>query len=454
MKLYASLIVGLLLVVPSAQAETLTLEQAMDRAINHDPRIGEREQYVKVAQALLQEVHGSDDLQFDLVSFLGSSTALKGGLFDEGSCSAGNFTCTVRDDKYTISEGLTAWTYLDMKIVKPIVTFGKIANFKVAAQENIKVKSQDVRLQRGSTVLDVKKAWYGYLAARDSEAFLEDTRKRIETARNTVSSWLEQGRGDVAKADEYALKSAESLIQSYVLQARSLKQVAMHGLRMLIGWQEAEDPQLEDKRLQPLKVTTQTLDELQGEALTQRPEMTQVQHGLKAMRHLVEGQRAMNRPNLFVGGVVFISYSPGRERLDNPFIYDPFNDFGATPVVGMQWKWEKGVNDARTEKAQAELGALVEQASLARKGIPFQVAEAYIYVINGEQSVKHMESGARDARRWMISRLADFDAGITSVDKVVSAFQGYVLSYTDYLKQVYAYNMQVAQLENVIGDYQ
>lgn len=450
------LIAGLLtaFVTAGAGAETLTLEHALSRAMNHDPRIGEQEQYVQAARALLQEVHGSDDLQFDLTTFLGSSTALKGGLFEEGTCDSGNFTCSIRDDRYSFAQGITAWTYLDMKIAKPIATFGKLKNFEIAARENIAIKDQDVRLQRGASAMDVKKAWYGYLAATDTEAFLKDIKKRIVSARKQVSDWLEQGKGDVARSDLYALKSAEGLIQSYILQAQSLRRVAMQGLRMLIDWQGKEDPELEDRRLVPLEVTARPLDDLQAEALSNRPEMEQVKRGLKAMRHFVEGRRAMNRPDLFVGGIVFLSYSPGRERLDNPFIYDPFNDYGATPVIGLKWKWEKGVNDAKTEQARAELGALVEKAELARAGIPFQVTEAYTHVVNGAEAVRELAGSAKNARRWMISRLADFEAGLTSVDKVVTAFQAYVLTYTDYLKLVFNHNMQVAQLENVIGDYQ
>ena len=454
MKVIAYFVTFLILLSSGVQAEVLTLEQALTRAMSHDPRINEKKQYVSAARALLQEVHGSDDLQFDLTTFLGSSTALKGGLFTEDSCSSGNFTCSVRDDRYDLGQGLTVWTYLDMKIAKPIATFGKFENFEKAARENIKIKSQDVRLQRGSSALDVKRAWYGYLAARDSEAFLLDIAQRIASARDQVADWLKQGKGDVSNADEYALKSAEGLIKSYSLQAQSLKKIAMQGLRMLTAWEQQADPELDARRLVPLAVTTRTLEELQSEALVQRPEMEQVRRGMKAMRHFVEGQRAMNRPNLFVGGIVFVSYSPGRERLDNPFIYDPFNDYGATPVMGVQWKWEKGVNDARTEKARAELGVLVEKAALARDGIPFQVLEAYTHVVNGAQAVKHLAGSAKNARRWMISRIADFDAGLVNVDKVVPAFQAYVLAYTDYLKLVYSYNLQVAQLENVIGDYQ
>ena len=51
----------------------------------------------------------------------------------------------------------------------------------------------------------------------------------------------------------------------------------------------------------------------------------------------------------------------------------------------------------------------------------------------------------------MIASFADFEAGVQTGDKVVTAFQGYVLAHSDYLKTVFEYNMHVAQLLNVTG---
>ena len=53
----------------------------------------------------------------------------------------------------------------------------------------------------------------------------------------------------------------------------------------------------------------------------------------------------------------------------------------------------------------------------------------------------------------MISTYADFEAGLEDASKVMTAFQGYVLAHTDYLSAVNEYNMYVAQLKHVTGDY-
>jgi outer membrane protein len=179
--------------------------------------------------------------------------------------------------------------------------------------------------------------------------------------------------------------------------------------------------------------------------------MNQVEAGLRARRALVAANKANATPNLYAGVAGFLSYSPNRDHVDNPYIADPFNDYGLTPVIGLKWDWTGGVQSAQVAKAEAELNALLAKAAQAREGIPYQVAEQYHQVRAYHSAVGHMADASRSARRWMIASFADFEAGQQTGDKVVTAFQGYVLAHTQYLQTVYDYNMHVAQLLHVTG---
>jgi len=447
---------GLLLaagISATSQAETLNLEQAIDKAIATDPRIGEKQAFVERARAQLQEAEGSDDLFITANAFVGISPGLDGGFFENDNCDPAN-ECVSRDDRYTLDDGLSPWFNLQYGVVKPLHTFGKIENYSDAAKQNIQVKQQDVRLQRGSTILDVKRAYYGHLTAKNTRLFLEDIKKRVDNSLETVQIWLEEDEGLATQSDKFALQSASALAQSYIVKAVALEKISLDGLKVLSGYAANETINLADEGVKPVPLPDVQLQEVQKKALAERPEMKQLEHGLQARRSLVKANQAMKKPNLYAAVVGMASYSPMRDRLDNPHIYDPFNDVGTTPMVGMHWEWAGGVQNAKTKQAQAELNALVERNAFAQKGIPFQVAESYAQVHAHYEALKSLEKSARSARKWMIASYTDFEAGLIPVDKIVSAFQAYVLSYTDYLKTVYDYNMQVAQLEQVSGAYQ
>ncbi len=432
-------------------ATTLTLTQAIEQALSTDPRISEREAFVRHAKALLAEAEGSGGIFITANSFIGVSPELNGGLFDE-ACGNGN-ECVSRGDRFDISEGLSPWVYLQYGVIKPLHTFGKIEKFSQAAKHNIAVKKQEVRLQRGSTIYDVKRAYYGHLAAKSSRLFLEDVKKRIDNAKADIEILLEDDDGKATPSDLYALQSASGLARSYVVRAAALEQIAIDGLKVLTGIELSETLLLADKRLVPSELPLLDLAALQAQAMQERPEMTQLAEGLKARRALVKAQHAMKKPNIYAGVIGSISYSPLRDRVDNPHIADPFNDWGATPVLGVQWEWAGAVQSARTQQAQAELGALLAKGNLAQRGIPYQVSESFRQVHALHEALGEMRNSSKAARKWMVTSYSDFQAGIEEVDKLVTAFTAYVTTYADYLQLVYAYNMQVAQLEQVTGAY-
>ena len=95
---------------------------------------------------------------------------MDGGFYEggENSCSG---DCKPRDDQYDFDDGLSVWGGMKFSIIKPLLTFGRVENYQKAAQNNILIKQQDVTLQRDEVGLQVVKAYYGYLTARDSRFY-------------------------------------------------------------------------------------------------------------------------------------------------------------------------------------------------------------------------------------------------------------------------------------------
>jgi len=433
-------------------ADKLNLEQAIELALANDPRIDEKQAFVRKARGLLQEAKGSEGFRYSVDSFLALTTGLDGGFYEGGdkSCSG---DCSPRDDAYDFDDGLSIWGGLTFSIVKPLATFGRLENYQEAAQNNILIKQQDVTLQRDEIALQVVKAYYGYLTARDSRLLLEDTRGRLNGALELVDGWLEEGSGEASLSDKYALQAGLGLIDNFLAEANGLEQIAMAGLKLLTGRDE-ELIELADRRLQPLPLPEQSLQEWIDLALDNRVEFKQVEAGLSARRALVKATRADKKPIVYAGVAGSVAVAPERDTLDNPHVYDPFNHAALSPVLGMRWQWEQGAQPARVVQAQAELDALVHKASFARLGIPFQVREQYYSMQAKHKAISSMRESSRAARRWMIASYSDFEAGLEEADDIINALQVYVLSYAQYLRAVNDFNNLVSKLKSVSGVFQ
>ncbi|WP_347317662.1 TolC family protein [Thiofaba sp. EF100] len=435
-----------LISLPSlALAEPLTLERAVELALQADPRIREREAVVEQARALLDEVKGHGGLSLSSNLYLSAVEAVKGGFFKEG-------TLEPRSDAGEFKNGLSPLVGLQLALIKPLYTFGKIEHYSAAAEGNISVKQGEVKVARAQTQMDVRRAWYGLLTARESRAFLEDLDKRVDGAIESFDRRAANGTPP-RQADRFALEAVKGLVGRYLAQARAIEQVSLDGLKTLIGLPLSATLELADARVEPVDLPEGSLDEMVKKALAQRAEMEQVEAGMAALREMVEARRAETRPDLYAAVVGDVAWAARRDRLDNPYLSDPFNHAYAVPVVGMRWNWQPGVQDARTRQAEAELRAVTEKANLARMGIPFQVAEAYHRARGMQAGLDQLKSGYQSARRWMVANFIDMEAGSATMDQVVEAFKTYATMYGDYLLGVNDYNMQVAALRQALGEW-
>uniref|UniRef100_E6QQQ3 Putative Outer membrane protein n=1 Tax=mine drainage metagenome TaxID=410659 RepID=E6QQQ3_9ZZZZ len=427
-------------------AQTVTLDQAIQMTLNADPSIKEKQELVESARALLDEAKGHRDLMFDANMFEGLAPEVNGGFYQGGAYSG---TQPRTDGPFP--GGLSDWTSLEFAIIKPLYTFGKIKAYSEAAKGNIEVKEGDVRLRQEEMIKKVKRAYFSYLTARDLRRMLEDVQSHLNDALGSVKKNLDNDNGQSKETDLYALQTAQGMLSKYISQAIAVEKISMDGLKLLTGVGMTGDLSVADDSLTPVDLPHGTLGDFKTTAIADRPEMSQLEAGMRARRALVTASKANRYPNIYAGIIGEANYASNRTQLNNPYLYDPFNNAGLTPVVGIKWDFQSGVMSAKIAQQQAELDALNYKAQFAQAGIPFEVAEAYHHMEADYQSQLDLAKGATAGRRWMIAALADFNAGLEKADKVADALKSYALTQAEYLQTVRAYNLDVAELALVTG---
>ncbi|HMM47693.1 MAG TPA: TolC family protein [Thiobacillaceae bacterium] len=441
------LVAGMSFAALPGHADTVNLQQAVEMSLAADPRIKEREQVVEAARGLLKEVKGNAGWRISANAFIGLAPEVEGGFYEGGAYSG---TVPRRDGNEI--NGISEWTHLDFALIKPLYTFGKVERYGEAAEGNIELKQGELRQTRGDIIYDTKRAYYGYLTSRDIRVFLEDVQERLNRSIATVEHNLEEDTGESRQSDLYALQTARGLLAKYAYQARAIEKISLDGLKVLTGTGLKGDLEVADARIEPVAFPPTELAELQTRALQTRPEMQQLEAGLRSRRALAAAKKADRMPDVYAGVVGQANYASQRERLNHPYIYDPFASVGLTPVIGIKWDSVFGAANARVDQAHAELEALNHKKAFAVAGIPFEVGEAHANARANYESQLELAEGAAAARRWMVASLADLSAGLETADKVADALKNYVLLQTEYLRTVNDYNMNVAQLARLTGE--
>ncbi len=446
-KLISTLVAVMAAIPCVASAQTVTLAEAVQMALNADPRIKEREALVESARGLLEEAQGNKGLIISANMFIGLAPAVQGGFYQYGASSG-----TQPRTDGPLPGGLSDWTSLQFAIIKPLYTFGKIASYSEAAKGNIDIARGDVRVRQSELIVKVKRAYFGYLTARDTRRLLEDIQGRLNEAMDRVNKNLNADNGESKQTDLYALQTANGMLGKYINQATAIEKISLDGLKLLTGVGMDSDLKVADDSLSPVPLPTGTLADFKIQAVADRPEMAQLEAGMRARRALIAAKKADMYPNLYAGVIGEANYASGRQMLNNPYVYDPFNNVGLTPIVGVKWDLAVDVVPAQIAQAQAQLEAVNYKAQYAQAGIPFEVAEAYNHLQADYKSQQLLAKGSTAGRRWMIAALADFNAGLEKADKVADALKSYALTQAEYLSTVNDYNMDVANLDQAIGD--
>lgn len=447
-------VVGLALLgaTQGAQAVSVTLDQATQMALQADPRIEEQRANVAAAQALIQKVDGEGGLRASVNLYAGLAPKASNGIYTNGTntCAPGQ-NCTLRSDGMSLNDGITVSGGVMASIIQPLYTFGKLENYRTAAEYNKKFKTEEVTLAKGQTWLTVRRAYYGYLTARDTLQFLVGVRQQLADTEAPMTKKADEGK--VPMRDVYALQSGLGMIDRYIAEAQGVEAVALDGLKTIIGVPIKDDLTVADAHIQPVALPTGDLQQFAQQALDDRPEMKMAQNGLAALRAYVSARKADYYPDLYAGIILAGQYTPGRERIDNPYIYDPLNTGIATPVVGLKWDFNPGVLRANVSDAEAQLQGAVAKAQLAQIGIPYQVSEAYHGAESLKQQIAALDKARTASRRWMISTFLDFQAGLVDGGVLGLAVAGNTQNQVDYLRAINDYNMKVAELKLATGDY-
>ena len=433
-------------------AEPITLEQATDMALHADPRIDEQRANVARAQALIERVKGEGGVRVSANLFMGLAPQAEDGIFTNGTntCPAGQ-SCTLRDDGNDLDEGITVTTGLTASIIQPLYTFGKLENYGSAARLNRDVKAAEVALARGETWLTVRRAYWGYLAARDMRRMLEGVKRQVDRTREDMRK--DAQAGEVPMSQLYALESGAAQLERYLAEAESVEAIAIDGLKTIIGVPISSSIEVADPNIEPVDLPDEALAELADRALAQRPEMAMAENGQAAMRHYVAARKSERYPNLYAGVIAGATYTPGRDRLNNPYINQPLNQAYAAPVVGLQWDFNPGVMRANVSEAEAQLQGVVAKAQLARQGIPFQVAEAYHTAHGLERQIRALDTAKDNTRKWMVSTFMDYQAGLVGGEELAKAVKANTEAQADYFRAINDFNMSVAKLAIATGDY-
>ncbi len=433
----------------------LSLEQLIQLAIERSPEMAQAEKDILIAESDLEQAKAARFPQIDALAI--------GGVVDAADRpivvvsprpGPGDRYLRGRLENPDWDPGDPGpFGKLDITVIQPLYTFGKISNRIDAAIKGVEVKKAAREKTRGDVELRVKELYFALLLSRQGKEAAEDVSSFVEDARKRIKRLLELGSASVDESDLYRVEAYAAEAKRFKAKAESGSRLAYMALKQMIGFPPEKDFELDAKELpKDPRALGEQKDYIEM-ALRMRPELEQIEKGLEAKKSLVEAAKADMYPSIFLAGVASLAGAPNREHMDVAFIGDDYNHANGGVVVGAKWHFDFGIQQAKVSKAKAEYERLLHTRDYALRNIPLEVAKHYQDAIEHMQAFQASEEAAAAARKWVVVAFANFDMGVGQARDIFFAVERYGKNQGDYLLSLLNYHLALARLSHAVAQY-
>ena len=420
---------------------TLSLDDCIRIALKSAPELGEAQADIELTASKLAEAKSYRFPQLNVTTLFGPAPQAR----------AQDFLATDRD---TIRLNTLTWfTSADATLIQPLYTFGKISENMKAATHGIEV-DRSRKVQRANEIaLKVKEYYFGLMLARESKELILEVQDDLDKARTTAKKLLDQGSASVDETDIYKLDAFSGEVAKYLEEAQKGERLALAALRTRLGL--PGDAVIEiggSERLTMGGGVVPEYDTFVEKARARRPEFRQIAEGLKARSALVEAARANYYPDIFLGGLFSWAYAEDRDRINNPYITDPFKHAIGGIALGARWKLDFGITGAKVAGEQAQYNRLLSTKEFADANIPLEIRKYYLELLEAEHSAADTLKAYTNAKKWAVAALANFDFGIGPAKEIFDALQAYARMRAAYFQSLYNYRIARANLDYASGE--
>jgi len=417
----------------------LDLQGCIAKAIATAPEMGEAGADIDLAASRFAEARGH---LFPTVEFLGLSGPVPQARGNQVSS----------PDSINQTERLTYFLKGDATLIQPLYTFGKISENMRAATHGIEVDRAKKEQTRNEIALKVDEYYNGLLLARELQALLRYVRDTLQEARDKAQKLFDDGSPNVVLEDLYKLDSYRGGVAGYLAEADKGERLALAALKARLGLAADADFDIATTELAAATESVADVATYIAAAREKRPEFRQIREGLKAREALVEAARADYFPDLFLAGYLSGAYSEKRDRVTNPWVPDQFNHTWAGIALGLRWKLDFGITDAKVAGKRAELNRLLHTREFAEANIPLQVRKYHLDLAAAEEKMAATSQGYKNAKKWIVAAVSNFDFGIGPAKEIFDALEQYAKTRAAWFQAVYDRNVARAGLDYAAGN--
>ncbi len=329
----------------------------------------------------------------------------------------------------------------------PLWTFGKITSLWDAADANVELGRHEVRKEKNLIRLEVRKAYYGVLLARDSRLLLAQATSNLDEYIAKLQVQVDDGEGDDIELLKLKMQRAELTARGS--DADKGETSALAGLRFYCAVDGRVD--VPDKPLEEIQHQLGGVERYLEAAGLYRPEVNMARAGVTARRAQVELARANLFPDFGLGVTARSIRSAEVTDQRNPFTNDPANRSSYGMGLVFRWKLDLLPQAAKLAQARAQLEEVRATQRYALGGVATEVEVAHAEAKAAKTKLDAWKEATGYAKRWVIKVQQGMDLGLSDPEDIVEPSKAYALKKASEMEALYNYNIALSKLAQATG---
>jgi outer membrane protein TolC len=417
-----------------------SLESAINYALEHNPLLLRTRIDQDRAELFVEDVKAQSVLPvFSLSGQSGIVPEARGDIFES-------------PDKQSDLDGWGPFYKMDIKLVQPLVTFGRRASAIEAAVSVNSLQESQNRAEIEKLKLVVIQAYWALASARKAEDVAEGLRQDYEKLTAEVEKRLLQEESEVDDSDLLEVRSNRFLIDEIYIKSRTQRQQAEKALNTLIGRDIELKVEVEDKEIPQIDIHGDEIEKKIDFFLQSHPNMQSLKASLSALQSRVDLESATKKPMIYIAGGLGFAHAPHRSDQTNPFAVDDFNYFGLGAYLGLEWDLNSFRKNFKAAQFSLEKQSMEQNLKLLQAQLHLQIMKAFTQVIENWELLLGARESLESSKSWVKLSLDNWDMGLGEVDRILRSYNSYYRLQALEIERELKLNTSLADLAYCVGD--
>lgn len=332
--------------------------------------------------------------------------------------------------------GLGPFGRVDLAVVQPLFTWGRLDAASEAARAGVKARSLLVRDQLAAVQVRIVQLYWGEALGRRILEIAADVEKALQEVDRRIDASLKRADGTITPADRYRVDHFHGVVRQRKADAQRGRDLARAGLAATLAL-PAERLALEEAPLEAGEEVVPEATAARTLSQRRRSDIQALDQAIAASEAEVRAEEAAALPQVFLGGTFSYAYAPNRDLQLNPWVHDDFNLLAFGLALGVRQDLAFPLLRARAEKARAERATLERQRTALARLADAQVDGALADLRSAGDRLAAARATLSSGKSWFRAAGLDFSAGLIEPRDLLDAYAGYVESQAWLAQAVY-----------------